>query len=107
MATCTLINPRANGRQLLVVSKIMILCYTVLMGKSHTLLHAIISHTKLMMWRIATVDRQLLISAFEYVLCYAHGPALTRHLIDLRRRLIAPNLPKFSCKLIAEECGDT
>ena len=28
------INPRANGKQLLVVSKIMILCYTVLMGKS-------------------------------------------------------------------------
>ena len=27
------INPRATGKQLLIVSKIMILCYTVLMGK--------------------------------------------------------------------------
>ena len=30
------VNPRATGKQLLIVSKIMILCYTVLMGKYPT-----------------------------------------------------------------------
>lgn len=33
------VNPRATGKQLLIVSKIMVLVYTVLMGESSCKLH--------------------------------------------------------------------